>query len=243
MDKSIYLVGGSKGGVGKTMVSMALVDYLINRGNAIALVECDTANPDMYKAYKDIVQVELINLDEHDGWIQLVNLCDAEPNKDIIINTAARSNEGIAAYGSILLNALEELGRKLCAMWVINRQRDSVELLRRYMQAMPGSIIHVVKNGHFGPEKKFELYDNSNVRKEVDGIGGGSLMFPDLADRVADDLYIKRLSIQEAAKQLPLGNRAELQRWREEVRKCFDGVIAATRTDAEHELVENEHSI
>jgi len=243
MDKSIYLVGGSKGGVGKTMVSMALVDYLINRGNAIALVECDTANPDMYKAYKDIVQVELINLDEHDGWIQLVNLCDAEPNKDIIINTAARSNEGIAAYGSILLNALEELGRKLCAMWVINRQRDSVELLRRYMQAMPGSIIHVVKNGHFGPEKKFELYDNSNVRKEVDGTGGGSLMFPDLADRVADDLYIKRLSIQEAAKQLPIGNRAELQRWREEVKRCFDMAISPTRP-AEHEFAEHEqHSI
>lgn len=236
MERSIYLVGGSKGGVGKTMVSMALVDYLSARGDGIAVVECDTANPDIYKAYKDSIQVELINLDENDGWIQLVNLCEDEPNKDIIINTAARSNEGISAHGRILLHGLDELNRKLVAMWVINRQRDSVELLRRYMEAMPRSTVYVVRNGYFGTEKQFELYNSSKVRAEVEGAGGASLMFPDLADRVADDLYSKRLSIQVAAKQLPLGNRAELQRWCDEVRKCFDGALPQC---VEHE----QHSI
>ena len=46
-----------------------------------------------------------------------------------------------------------------------------------------------------------------------------SITSPDLADRVADDCYVKRLSLNAAAQSPLLGNRAELGRWRPEVRK------------------------
>ena len=74
MAKSIYLIGGSKGGVGKSLVTMATVDYLQERGESVLLIESDTSNPDVWKAYKESTETELINLDEADGWIQLVNL-------------------------------------------------------------------------------------------------------------------------------------------------------------------------
>ena len=44
---------------------------------------------------------------------------------------------------------------------------------------------------------------------------------PDLADRVADDLFTQYLSAAKAARILPIGNRAELSRWRAEVRKAL----------------------
>jgi hypothetical protein len=44
---------------------------------------------------------------------------------------------------------------------------------------------------------------------------------PDLADRVADDIYTQRLPLCAASKVLPIGNRAELGRWRGEVRKIL----------------------
>ncbi len=50
------------------------------------------------------------------------------------------------------------------------------------------------------------------------------MTFPDLADWVSDDLYSKRMSIAVAMKELPLGNRAELTRWRSEVKKVLEGV-------------------
>jgi hypothetical protein len=52
-----------------------------------------------------------------------------------------------------------------------------------------------------------------------------SVTFPELADRVADDLYVKRLSIAAASKKLPLGNRAELARWRGEAHRVLAGVM------------------
>ena len=55
--------------------------------------------------------------------------------------------------------------------------------------------------------------------------GGKSVTLPDLADRVSDDLYSKRMSIAKASKELPIGNRAELLRWRGEVKKVLEGVL------------------
>jgi MinD-like ATPase involved in chromosome partitioning or flagellar assembly len=223
--KNIYWVGGSKGGVGKSIVSMAIVDYLQNLGENVLLIESDTANPDVWKAYHETVLNELINLDEADGWINLVNVLDSNPDHVVVINSAARNSGGVSAYGETLNSTLAELKRKLVTLWVINRQRDSLELLREYMDAIPNGIVHVVRNAYFREEKKFELYNNSKIRQEVEGKGGKSVTFPDLADRVSDDLYSKRLSIAAAAKELPIGNRAELLRWRSEVKKVLETLI------------------
>jgi hypothetical protein len=67
--------------------------------------------------------------------------------------------------------SLEELGSKLVALWMINRQRDSLELLREFMSAVPKADVHVVRNGYFGEERKFELYNGSKIREVVEGRG------------------------------------------------------------------------
>ena len=134
----LYFVGGSKGGVGKSFVSMALTDYLTqSAGKKVRLVESDTSNPDTGKTFIEDEKVEVITckLDEADGWIELVNLCEGS-EADIVINSAARSNEAVSEFGTTLIGSLEELQMELVTFWVINRQRDSVELLKKYMEAI-----------------------------------------------------------------------------------------------------------
>jgi len=222
MNAPIIFVGGSKGGVGKSILAMTLLDYLSNDSRTPALIETDTSNPDVWKSYRNIVGNTTKNLDDAEGWIELVNLLAGEvesdtnitPTTPVVINSAARANDSVLKNGDILSGALSELGRELITVWVINRQRDSLELLRDYMDAMPTAKVHVIKNGYFGDDKKFELYNNSKIRKAVEDAGGKSLYFPDLADRVSDELYTKRLTIADALGELPLGSKAELQRWR-----------------------------
>jgi hypothetical protein len=67
------------------------------------------------------VPTELINLDEADGWIHLVNTCDAHRDGIVVVNTAARNNMGVRQYAQTLDSSLEELGRKLVSLWVNNR--------------------------------------------------------------------------------------------------------------------------
>jgi Mrp family chromosome partitioning ATPase len=66
------MVSGSKGGVGKSIVSMSLIHYLSKRDEKLLLIDADTANPDVGKAYGKTVETVYINLDGKDGWMDLV---------------------------------------------------------------------------------------------------------------------------------------------------------------------------
>lgn len=225
MESSIYIIGGNKGGVGKSLVTMATVDFLEQISKRkVVLVDSDTSNPDAWKSYKDSMKTELVNLDEPEGWSDLVNICHNNSNSVIVVNTGARNGKGVSAYSKTLSETLVELQRKLVTFWVINRQRDSLEMLKEYMHTLPGAQVHVIRNGYFGEERKFELYNISKIRKEVQERGGKSVTFPDLADRVADEIYCKRLSIEKAQKELSIGDRAELRRWRNIVEKMMQEV-------------------
>ena len=48
----IYLVCGDKGGVGKSMVSLALLHHLAQRGTALLFIETDTSNPDVWRCHE-----------------------------------------------------------------------------------------------------------------------------------------------------------------------------------------------
>ena len=225
MSKSIFLVGGCKGGVGKSLISMATVDYLLHRGESVLLIETDMSTTDVWKSYKDRTDTELVNLEEADGWIHLVNLCESKADSVVVINTAAGNDRGVSEYGEILNSTIDKLKRKLVTLWVINRQRDSIQFLEKYMGDIPNADIHVVRNGHYGAEHKFELYNQSKLRALVEERGGKTVTFPDLADRVSDDLYNRRMSIAVALEELPIGNSAELTRWRNEVAKILKLIV------------------
>lgn len=221
MNMPIIIVSGSKGGVGKSLTTMALLDYFSMNHKLVKLIDADTNNPDVWRCYGRTAEGEVLDLEDVDGWIRLVNLCDASPFKTMVLNTPAQSNAPVKKYGQILIDSLRELERPLITLWVVNRQRDSLELLKDYMDHVSGGVIHVVCNGYFGDEKKFELYRDSSIREAVTELGGKSLFLPDLADRVTDELYGKRTTLSEAAQLLKLGDRTELQRWRFLVANMF----------------------
>ena len=229
----LYFIGGSKGGVGKSFLSMALADYLTQfKGRKIILIESDTSNPDVGKTFtqNDDVEVLSLSLDNADGWIELVNSCEGS-NRDLVVNSAARSGEAVEKFGGTLIGSLDELHMQLVSFWVINRQRDSIELLKKYMDIVPGEL-HVVRNTFYGEPQKFELFNNSKTKVEAEK-RGVTIDLPDLADRVTDDLYSKRLSIVKAIEIMPLGNRAELKRWRAVAWKMFDQIAIGHSHDTE----------
>jgi hypothetical protein len=170
----IYLVGGGKGGVGKSLVALALVDHFQRRGVKPVLVENDTSNPDVMKAVQGEIDCAAFDLDEADGWINFVNYCDEHRDAVVVVSTAARNQDGVARYGATLASTLGELGRRLVVFWVINRQRDSLELLRQFGETFPDATTHVVRNGHYGTPDRFVLYQDSKIRKSVEAKGSRS---------------------------------------------------------------------
>jgi MinD-like ATPase involved in chromosome partitioning or flagellar assembly len=226
VSKAIFLVGGGKGGVGKSLMSMALLDFLQAGGQEPFLVETDTSVPDVFKTYQEETAGELVNLDEREGWIELVNLVESRAESTIVINTGARNQTGVSNFGRTLSKALRELGRKLVVLWMIDRKRESLELLSDFVVAMPEAEVHVVRNLYLGSEKKFELYNGSKMKSGIEGKGSKSINLPELADRVTDAMNKGRMTIAKATGELSLGDRMELERWREECAAMLSQVVS-----------------
>ena len=225
MTRPIFLIGGGKGGVGKSLMSMTVVDYLSYTERSPFLVETDTSVPDVYKTYQAETGGELVNLDEREGWIELVNLVESRPESTFVINTGARNQTGVANFGKTLSKALPQLKRKLVVFWLIDRKRESLELLSDFLEAIPDAEVHVVRNIYLGTEKKFELYNGSKMRTAIEKNGGRSLNFPEVADRVTDAMNKGRFTIAKAATELSLGDRMELERWRDECKTMLAEVV------------------
>ncbi len=225
MEKPILLVGGGKGGVGKSLLSIALVDYVIATDAQPFLVETDTSVPDVYKTYGGEIGAELVNLDEREGWIELLNLVESHPDETIIVNTGARNQTGISNFGKTLRKALPQLKRRLVVFWLIDRKRESLELLSDFIEALPEAEINVIRNMYLGTERKFELYNGSKMRASIEQTGGRSLNFPELADRVTDAMNKGRLTVAKAIEELSFGDRMEVERWRDECKEMFAEVI------------------
>lgn len=225
MTRPIFLIGGGKGGVGKSLLSMTVVDFLSYTERAPFIVETDTSVPDVFKTYQAETGGELVNLDEREGWIELVNLVEGNPDSTFVINTGARNQTGVSNFGKTLSKALGQLKKKLVVFWLIDRKRESLELLADFLEAMPDAEMHVVRNMYLGTEKKFELYNGSKMRAAIEQNGGRSLNFPEVADRVTDAMNKGRLTIAKAVGALSLGDRMELERWRDECKAMLSGVI------------------
>lgn len=125
----VLIVGGGKGGVGKTTVTIALVDALVTDGQDVLLVESDDSNPDAWKALNGLVRCEVCNLDNEGGYIALGNLIEANPKSVVVVNTGARATASLIEFGGIVKDVCQAMKRNLTIVWPINRQRDCIELL------------------------------------------------------------------------------------------------------------------
>lgn len=81
-----------------------------------------------------------------------------------MINTPARNNLPLRQFGATLYSSNDELGAKLVSLWMISRKRDSLEVLKEFVDRVTMGQAQGVRNGCFGAEVKFELNNQSKVR-------------------------------------------------------------------------------
>lgn len=228
MKDTIFYVGGGKGGVGKSMVSITLVQFLIDKfgdSKTIHLIETDESNPDAGRIYKGKIPVTNVILDEHEkGWILMAGIIENSSDTLFIINSAARSNMSIRKNGRNFTAVLES-GRipyNFVTLWPINRQKDSVVLLEDFLDHVAFGAVYPIRNKYFGESEDFSLYArrieeseklNRRVTKTLD--------FPALADIIADDFYTGGRTLPETVDNLGAFAGQSFISWRNQVYEMF----------------------
>jgi hypothetical protein len=230
MKDTIIYVGGGKGGVGKSLTALTLIQFLIDRfgkDKKIHLIETDESNPDVGRVYREKIPITTAILDENEkGWILMADLFERSSNSVFVINSAARSNMGIRKNGRNLAAVLERgrLPYNFVTLWPMNRQKDSVALLEDFLKYITFGPVYPIRNCYFGEPDDFALYAKYLAASELlRSRISITLDFPALADIIADDFYTGGKTIPEAALDLGAFAEQSFLAWRNQVYEMFEG--------------------
>lgn len=170
---STIFVSGSKGGVGKSLVSCLVVHSYLEDNLKPFLIESDDSNPDVYKTYNkklsateedDEENILFSTMDTERGWQNIFKtICEIReksPERPIVVNTGARTIGSIEKYGALF----DGIG-DIITLWVIDDGRESLNLLDTFLTICRQKIV-VVKNGFFSDEQYFTYFNKSYFNKE-----------------------------------------------------------------------------
>lgn len=224
---ALILSHGDKGGVGKSFALCTYIDRQLSRGETLIAVEADRRNPDVARRYGQQIRVEMFDISKADsgGWMDLASMMDENPGVDIAVSLPAQIGHVLTERRDAIAGELDQLGRRLGVFWALNRDADSINLLRLFLDDFEsfGPAVLAIKNGYFGTTDQYYRWEKSKTRERLLAYGAETYLAP-LHERVIDRINGPFATGMETGTDtaLPYGERAELERWRAAVHRAFD---------------------
>ena len=228
--KDLIFCTGFKGGIGKSFMTAAVVDYLATKSDDIVIIDSDSSIPDIYKTFNDIYKTETCNLFLDEGWSRLFSICEENNDKHIVVNCAAGADKAFIQNIRHIKLASEILNRRLISFFMLNDEKDSLNMLDKYYKettCLNNHRIAIVKNGYFGDDEIFCVYNPSQLKANIESTGGVSFYLPVLASHVRQKIKLARKSFADASNILSFGDRIFLDAWRKKVHDFLRGFLDA----------------
>jgi hypothetical protein len=158
----IHLIGGEKGGVGKSMVARLLAQYFIDHSIAFTGFDTDRSHGALLRFYSGYASPVLV--DQYESLDAIVEAATREPERRILVDLAAQTGAPLTRWmdESQLLAVAPELNLHIRYWHVMDSGRDSVELLRQLFDRYQGRLNYVlVQNQVRGSD--FHIFSESGL--------------------------------------------------------------------------------
>jgi hypothetical protein len=156
---NIHLIGGEKGGVGKSLVARILAQYLIDKQLPFLGFDTDRSHGALMRFYAGFASPVLV--DRYEALDAIVEAAVAQPDRRILVDLAAQTHEPLAKWmeESGVLDLAEEAGFALYYWHVMDAGRDSVDLLAKLLDRFGNRLRYVLvlnelRGDDFGMLKK-----------------------------------------------------------------------------------------
>ncbi len=141
---TIHLIDGEKGGVGKSFVTRAMIQYGLDRNLPFVAVETDRSNPDVAAVYKDLCKFAIFSEDEKqaDAADRIFEYAIERP---VIVSLPSQVHRAMKAWieRNQLLKLSDEYGVKFCKWFVCNGEYDSVNLFISSLNCYENQMTHI----------------------------------------------------------------------------------------------------
>ena len=184
---NIHLIGGEKGGVGKSVVARVLAQYLIDRNLPFVGFDTDRSHGALLRFYGPFASPVVV--DRYESLDRIVEAAIANPEKRILVDLAAQTHDALSRWmdESGVLEMAEEAGYTVTYWHVMDSGRDSVDLLRRRLEKFGSRVGHVlVLNQLRGDD--FGLLEQSGLKETALGLGAKILPLKRLHETVLNKI-------------------------------------------------------
>lgn len=193
----IHLIGGEKGGVGKSMVSRLLAQYFIDQQIPFTGFDTDRSHGSLLRFYADYASPVLV--DRYEALDHVIEAAVESPGRRVLVDLAAQTHEPLVKWmdESGVLDMADLSGLALHYWHVMDSGRDSVDLLARLLDRFGQRVTYVlVRNQLRGDD--FSQLERSGQLDRAKGLGAQVVDLKRLHDSVVQKIDARNASFWAA---------------------------------------------
>lgn len=226
MDKVVWLVGGNKGGAGKSVVAKSIVEWLQEQAVPITIVDGDKRTPDVAAVFNGALRTVQFDLHEDAGWPYFSDyLCQNNIEGHIVVNLPDGINDRAILFFERFSMLAKGYGYQVKVLFVMNALPDGLHLFARLAHSFPEVI--PVKNLHFGKPTSFTHFDAAYGIEH----GDRSILFPAMNERIMRVVRESNLSFSDFITQRDETEsnftyaKIVVADWRDAMLEAFDDIL------------------
>ncbi len=218
--KKLVLVGGNKGGPGKSFFARGFLDLIIESGRSHVAFDTDTQNPDIYRIYNsESNPVQLADIAKESGVFKLIDCIEDRELDYVLVDLPGGANRHIlSAEGDYsFFDIVSDAGYQVIYVSVLERIKSSFFSLQTIIELTGDRAQHVaVQNLKNSTVQEFEEFEAQKTRDKLKAIGGEIINMPPLISKAALALDMQDLRFIDAAnnKELRSYLRNAVGTWR-----------------------------
>ncbi len=163
---NIHLIGGEKGGVGKSVVARVLAQYLIDKNMPFIGFDTDRSHGSLLRFYSDYASPVVV--DRYESLDAIVEAASEHPEKRVLVDLAAQTHDALVKWmdESGVLEALGEAGLSLSYWHVMDSGKDSVDLLKKLLDRFGSRLNYVVVLNQLRGDN-FDIFEKSGEKERA----------------------------------------------------------------------------
>ena len=216
---NIHLIGGEKGGVGKSLVARLVAQYFIDHSIPFTGFDSDRSHGALLRFYAGYASPVVV--DQYDSLDAIVEAATEQPERRILVDLAAQTQQSVTNWmdESQLLELAPELGLHIRYWHVMDTGRDSVDLLHRLLDRYEQRLNYVIVQNQLRGEE-FGILRQSGQLERARGWGAEVITVKRLQeatvtkiDANSSSFWAASQSDEKSGARLGLLERQRLRNW------------------------------
>ena len=230
MTTNIHFIGGEKGGVGKSLMSRLLAQYMIDHQLPFLGFDTDRSHGALMRFYSGYASP--VVMDRYEALDVIVEAAAEQPERRILVDLAAQTHEPLVRWMDDVgvINMADEMGMTIHYWHVMDSGKDSVDLLEKLLDRFGTGLKYVlVRNQVRGND--FNTLEQSGQQARALELGAKIVSIKKLNEAVMNKIDAGSSSFWKAKTShdstdggLGLMDRQRVKMWLRDVYREIDDV-------------------